>query len=428
MHHLSSIVGLFSLVSAVTASTPLRPLQHAFAPPTPSHDHISLQLFNELEELSRLVDIAYCVGTTGIGKPFTCASRCLEFPALELVSTFNTGALMSDSCGYIALDHGKGPVSRGRILVAFRGTYSITNTIVDLSTIPQEYVPYPGNSDESSQPTHRKGFFHWIFALAAPAKEIPLSADRKCPNCTVHMGFWTSWQNTRPLVLPHLEGLRGRYPAYEVHLVGHSLGGAVAALAGLELEGRGWRATVTTFGEPRIGNAALRDFIDGMFGQVGSGEGGYRRLTHVGDPVPQLPLEEWGYRQHAGEVFISKGALQPSVADIRLCHGDEDARCLAGSANSTSLFSAADLEDIETSPIPDLEDFDIETLRSRWGLSIPARYRIWQLFFAHRDYFWRLGLCLPGGDPYDWGRDRYGSAGGGSTLDGESLGHREADW
>jgi hypothetical protein len=50
---------------------------------------------------------------------------------------------MSDSCGYIALDHGK-----HRIVIAFRGTYSIANTIVDLSTIPQEYVPYPGDPDE----------------------------------------------------------------------------------------------------------------------------------------------------------------------------------------------------------------------------------------------------------------------------------------
>lgn len=427
MHYLSSVIGLFSLVSAVTASTPLPSPQQVFDAPVPPHDHISLQLFNELEELSRLVDIAYCVGTTGIGKPFTCASRCSEFPAFELVSTFNTGPLMSDSCGYIAIDHGRDPISRGRILVAFRGTYSITNTIVDLSTIPQEYVPYPGDSSKSNQHPRKKKFLHWISALAAPAKDIPSAADRKCTNCTVHMGFWTSWQNTRPLVLPHIENLRAQYPSYEVHLVGHSLGGAVAALAGLELEGRGWRTTVTTFGEPRVGNAGLRDFIDGVFGLAdGAGEVKYRRLTHINDPVPLLPLEEWGFRQHSGEVYISKGALQPSVSDIRLCSGDEDPRCLAGSANSTSLFSAADLEDIETSPIPDLEDMDIETLHSRWGLSIPARYRIWQLFFAHRDYFWRLGLCVPGGDPYDWGRDRYGSEN--SSPDGESKEDRKADW
>ena len=46
---------------------------------------ISTDLFYELEELSRIVDISYCVGTSGIQKPFLCASRCQEFPDFELV-------------------------------------------------------------------------------------------------------------------------------------------------------------------------------------------------------------------------------------------------------------------------------------------------------------------------------------------------------
>src|ERR1700712_5045594 len=67
---------------------------------------ISVRLFSHLERLSRLVDIAYCVGTTGLSRPFDCASRCKDFPTLGLVTTWNTGVLMSDSCGYIAIDHG----------------------------------------------------------------------------------------------------------------------------------------------------------------------------------------------------------------------------------------------------------------------------------------------------------------------------------
>jgi hypothetical protein len=359
---------------------------------------------------------------TGISKPFSCASRCSEFPTLELISTFNTGPLMSDSCGYVALDHGKGPNARGRILVTFRGTYSITNTIVDLSTVPQEYVPYPGNSTKSSHPTRRRKFLGWVYAFASPEAEIPLTAGRECMNCTVHSGFWTSWQNTRRLVLPYLDDLRARFPEYELHVVGHSLGGAVAALAALELESRAWRTTVTTFGEPRVGNAGLRDFVNQVFDLVdGEGkpqtrEGRYRRVTHANDPVPLLPLEEWGYLPHAGEVYISKGPLQPSPSDVRLCLGDEDPDCISASANSTSWFSAADLDDIDAAVVPSDEDIDVERHRSRWGLSIPARYRIWQLFFAHRDYFWRLGLCVPGGDPFDWGRDRYGSGGGATSY------------
>jgi hypothetical protein len=47
-------------------------------------------LFRELEQLARLVDIAYCVGTAGLGiqKPFKCASRCADrdFEGFELVT------------------------------------------------------------------------------------------------------------------------------------------------------------------------------------------------------------------------------------------------------------------------------------------------------------------------------------------------------
>lgn len=49
---------------------------------------ISAELFADLEELSRLVDISYCVGltSTGIQRPFQCASRCHEFQGFELVA------------------------------------------------------------------------------------------------------------------------------------------------------------------------------------------------------------------------------------------------------------------------------------------------------------------------------------------------------
>lgn len=52
-----------------------------------NHD-ISAELFADLEELSRIVDISYCVGLTGTGirKPFSCVSRCHEFEGFELVT------------------------------------------------------------------------------------------------------------------------------------------------------------------------------------------------------------------------------------------------------------------------------------------------------------------------------------------------------
>jgi hypothetical protein len=259
--------------------------------------------------------------------------------------------MLSDSCGFVALSHAPAPK---RIIIAFRGTYSIANTIADLSTIPQEYVPYPGAGDGDG-------------SGGGDDPNLPPPDEPKCQNCTVHTGFYTSWANTRDLILPLVLKAHEEYPDYAVTVVGHSLGGAVAAFAGLEFIARGLRPTVTTFGEPRIGNTAMAEYLDKRFRlgdhHTDANHRAFRRVTHVGDPVPLLPLNEWGYIPHGGEIFISKWELPPEVKDLRHCEGAEDATCVA------------------------------EPEKGFWA--IPARFKLWQLFFAHRDYFWRLGLCIP---------------------------------
>jgi len=354
--------------------------------------------------------------------------------------------LMSDSCGYIAVDHGEsrsratdfeaaptvddddltattettavfartsGMMAEPSIVVAFRGTYSIANTIVDLSTVPQEYVPYPAPGDGDGD--------------GDDGAEKKDNGNSRCSNCTVHMGFLSSWRAAREVVLPALKSARARHPSYPVHLVGHSLGGAVAALAALELRlSLGWEdVMVTTFGEPRVGNAALVAYLDAAFGYGkngtdvggkgnGASSGGedlpYRRVTHVDDPVPLLPLSEWGYRSHAGEVFISKADLQPAPEDLRLCRGDNDPNCSGGAEKSSSTSPWIGRGRgwlgwlggrVRGHPVRKQDDAAAEVN------GFPTRLKLWQLLFAHRDYFWRLGLCLPGGDPADWGRDEY---------------------
>lgn len=365
---------------------------------------VSVPFFASLERMSRLVDIAYCVGTTGVSPPFSCASRCKDFPTLHLVSTWDTGILMSDSCGYIAVDHGSEKTKNGdiphdpAIVVAFRGTYSITNTVVDLSTVPQEYVPYPS-------PDHGRDGDGDGDGDGNGGKQ-----GSNCANCTVHMGFLASWRSAREVVLPHLKAVREKHPSYPIQLVGHSLGGAVAALAALELKlSLGWEnLTVTTFGEPKVGNKALVQYLDRAFGlDTDDGYGPdlekrpYRRVTHMNDPVPLLPLAEWGFQPHAGEIFISKADLQPAPEDLRICRGDSDTRCISGGGDTTSGYVAL-LESL----LGDQET-EAEIKQRTKSTGFPARLKLWQLFFAHRDYFWRLGLCVPGGDPSDWGRDQY---------------------
>ncbi|KAK5949171.1 hypothetical protein OHC33_009712 [Knufia fluminis] len=389
-----NILNLFPLFLAVCA-WPAPAVVHGGAP-------VSANVFESLEELARIVDIAYCVGTSGIQKPFQCLSRCTEFDGFELITTWNTGPLLSDSCGYIAISHE--PFEK-RVIVAFRGTYSIANTIADLSTRHAEYVPFPADNDShtlcsQSSPTSDRPSFLPQLTRQHSKRDLE---EPDCKNCTIHSGFLTSWQNTRCTILPHVEDALEKHPDYKLVLVGHSLGGAVATVAALEFQARGYEPHVTTFGEPRLGNRELNRYIDRKFNlnATSPDDALFRRVTHVDDPVPLLPLEEWGYEMHAGEIFISKASLPPARSDLHACAGDADPKCIAGGGSVEEANAPSEGADINAE----------EVVIAKWGL--PSRYKLWQLFFAHRDYFWRLGLCVPGGDPWDWNRGslRYDSAG-----------------
>lgn len=192
----------------------------------------------------------------------------------------------------------------------------------------------------------------------------------------------------------------------------------MAALAGLEFSVRGWAPHVTTFGEPRVGNAALAEFINDRFGLVRDdghddtdlwrdvprrGSGSFRRVTHANDPVPLLPFGEWGYASHAGEIYISKVDLPPNVADLQTCQGNNDPTCIAGADSDSDMQTLE--SDVGTVPAAVPEDSGVEKgYETRYQAQnqipmsltgIPRRLRLWELFFAHRDYFWRLGVCLP---------------------------------
>lgn len=228
--------------------------------------------------------------------------------------------------------------------------------------MPQKYVPYPPDDDDDDAVVVEEEE-----AASATRRRLFMDPDNdddddgKCTNCTVHAGFLFSWIQTRTLILPDLERLTRAHPTYQLTLVGHSLGGAVAALAALDFHRRGWAPHVTTFGEPRVGNDRLAAYLDARFPAPTNT---FRRLTHIHDPVPLLPPAALGYRMHAGEIYIANPThLPPPVVDLRRCHADADPRCIAAAG---SAFS----------PLPPLRALN-----------------------AHRDYFWRLGLCVPGGDP-----------------------------
>jgi hypothetical protein len=181
---------------------------------------------------------------------------------------------------------------------------------------------------------------------------------------------------------------------------------------------------VTTFGEPRLGNAALNRFLDERFGLTGKHENAtavptntsghgvdslrYRRVTHINDPVPLLPPRNvlfGDYTPHAGEIYIDSLILPPGMESVRHCNGDTNLAC------SFSQDGAEKPEDDQDTGRAGLRRDDLlasvelELLEARakedpwWnGALPPQRYRIWQLLFAHRQYFVKLGICLPKGE------------------------------
>lgn len=71
---------------------------------------VSRDVFNSLEELSRLVDISYCVGTTGVQQPFQCLSRCAEFPDFELITVSAYHLDHEQQLKDLDMEHGGTPI------------------------------------------------------------------------------------------------------------------------------------------------------------------------------------------------------------------------------------------------------------------------------------------------------------------------------
>lgn len=388
--YLSAVVAVNPAPAPLSEQQPiLRPKPFSPISDNNTNNHaISPGLFTVLEELARVTDIAYCVGPAStISTPFTCASRCSDFPAFELLNTFSASSplpLLDESAtGYLAYDHNP---TQPRIVLAFRGTYSIADAVADLGTIPQAYSSYPSDDPNDKRNSTRVN-----------------DTSTDCKNCTVHSGFHASYLATRASLLPALSQALQSHPEYRLTISGHSFGGAIATFFALELRARGHELSLTTFGSPRVGNAAFAQHVtDRLQGDVlehpGNGAGEMlprmRRVTHVGDPVPGLPWEEWGYVATAGEVYISKVSLPVGFEHVRMCHGSHDVHCSA----------PPDRRDGEgQEPVDGPAD---EKKKRGAALAVQRRWEIWkglkpwEYVTAHRDYFHRLGLCVK--TDYGW--------------------------
>ncbi len=133
----------------------------------------------------------------------------------------------------------------------------------------------------------------------------------------VHQGFQAAWLSVAGDVLKELDRLRKQRPRC-LYITGHSLGGALAAMATAHLLAKGRTVTALyNFGQPRIGDCDFADWFNARFKKS------YFRYVNRNDIVPRVPLtivpRYMGWRpfyHHAGNLMYldTKGNLQEYVS------------------------------------------------------------------------------------------------------------------
>lgn len=244
----------------------------------------------QLEELADFASIAYCVNkglNSGLLKSSCSKPFCENHKNVEIIKVFNFNELGHLGQGYYAVDHNK-----GWVILTFRGTSSYRDWIQDFDI---KQVPY-----------------------------LMISGSTKCKNCKIHRGFHKFLVSNCATIVSEVTKLKGKKPDYKLVIVGHSLGGALAHLTGLEFQVMGYSPLVVTYGEPMVGNLEFAEFSDLQFGMNEVAESisrsrtlgsGHIRVVHISDPVPHQPLIP-SYSYCGYEYFINKDSFPHSSGNI----------------------------------------------------------------------------------------------------------------
>ncbi|KAF4630999.1 hypothetical protein G7Y89_g7134 [Cudoniella acicularis] len=126
-------------------------------------------------------------------------------------------------------------------------------------------------------------FDNYVADLLAPLE----SCSDLVSGCKMHQGFQYAWEDVQDTTMPAVKAAVAAYPTYSVIATGHSLGGAVATVAGAYLRAAGIPTDIYSYGSPRIGNEAFVDFVDAQAGVN-------YRVTHYNDPIPRYPAKLLG--------------------------------------------------------------------------------------------------------------------------------------
>ncbi|KAJ8141022.1 hypothetical protein OXX79_007568 [Metschnikowia pulcherrima] len=262
--------------------------------------------FAELQKYAHLASVAYCiekgltlglVGEQGDKCPSSACSH-KETKALEIVRRFEFTGLFEVGSGIIAVDE-----SSKSIYLAFMGTSTYQDWLNNLSAMPVLYRPLVVTSDD-----------------------FKAVDNRDCVNCRVHKGINSFLKLNGAIVLKEVLKVKKELPDYRLVVTGHSLGAALATLAGIELRLLGFETLVVTLAGPKVGERNFAKFVDELFDtsnvtkrideeksfdHIGTA---LVRMVHLHDVVPYLPPTR--FFKHSGYDAEVKVTLKTSPSII----------------------------------------------------------------------------------------------------------------
>lgn len=240
----------------------------------PSHiNAVNTAPFNINDEYTafQLAYASYC--NQGLISNWACTYCTSNTSA---TSTFSYRGAVSNSGAGLYVYYGYRSSSK-TLYVVFRGSTDIENWITNLDAISVNYSPPNGNL-----PSQYSGAW-------------------------VHQGFWDAFEILQPVLGENVLSSVSSTGATKVVFVGHSLGGALATFAALEI---GPTLPVTygayTFGSPRVGNSAFVGYYQSVVPST-------FRVTNQADIVPHILIEDAGWQHVAQEIWYDTATQYKST-------------------------------------------------------------------------------------------------------------------
>ncbi|KAK8959746.1 Phospholipase A1-II 4 [Platanthera guangdongensis] len=219
--------------------------------------------------------------------------------------------------------------------------FEVVEVIVDVQNCLQAYVGVAEDLNSAIvvfRGTQEHSIQNWIEDLYW--KQLDLNYP-DMPDAMVHHGFYHAYHNTsmRPGILLGLQETRELYGDMQITVVGHSMGGAMAAFCALDLKVNYGAKDVRlmTFGQPRIGNAAFSSYFKSHLPDA-------IRVTNGHDIVPHLPpyysiFPQKTYHHFPTEVWLHEIGLESLVYSVeKICDetGEDPSCCRSVRGNSIS--------------------------------------------------------------------------------------------